>query len=375
MPFLDWMRCLCPALPAAACGRVMMAGAAAVVAHDKAQHTCWICLHGGGEGDGDGGDDAGGEEQLLRSCACRGSSGFVHLSCLITLARSKSTPHERALSWRTCPTCKQGYTGGLGLRMSRAWWGLVSDRPVEDDERLAAADHFAGQLSDIGEHAAARPLLEETLEVSRRVLGDGHVDTLSAINNLAALHHQMGDHGLARPLLEEALAARRRTLGDAHQDTLHSMNNLGLLYYETGEYTAAWPLYEEALVGMRRTLGDTHLGTMTSIGNLGMLHWCMGEHGRAGPLLQEALAAMRHTLGGAHPSTLRSLNNLGSLLRALGEHARARPLLQEAVDASRRTLGESHPFTLTSISKQHPPTSLFVGRLWGPRPADNAWIG
>ena len=43
--------------------------------------SCWICLDS--EPDDDG-------RPLVRDCACRGDSGWAHLSCLVDYAESKS---------------------------------------------------------------------------------------------------------------------------------------------------------------------------------------------------------------------------------------------------------------------------------------------
>ena len=60
-----------------------------------------------------------------------------------------------------CPTCKQDYTGRVQLGMARAHWKLVCERPVEDDERLMAADDLAMALKDSDDYEAALPLHEE----------------------------------------------------------------------------------------------------------------------------------------------------------------------------------------------------------------------
>jgi len=89
--------------------------------------SCWICLD-------EGPDDSG--QPIRRDCSCRGDSGWVHLSCIVDYARSKSeewlkkngeaywgtgmTPNspngfniETATKddepWMKCPNCNQGY--------------------------------------------------------------------------------------------------------------------------------------------------------------------------------------------------------------------------------------------------------------------------
>jgi Flp pilus assembly protein TadD len=74
-------------------------------------------------------------------------------------------------------------------------------------------NNLAGMLWAQGDHAAARKLQEQVLEARRRVLGQEHPNTLTAMNNLAGMLWAQGDHAAARKLQEQVLEARRRVLG------------------------------------------------------------------------------------------------------------------------------------------------------------------
>ena len=91
----------------------------------------------------------------------------------------------------------------------------------------------------------AEPLLDERLEVSRRVLGEEHPDTLASMNNLAVLYLDQGKYAEAEPLLVKALEVGRRVLGEEHPDTLVSMNNLAVLYLDQGQFAEAEPLLRQ----------------------------------------------------------------------------------------------------------------------------------
>ena len=64
---------------------------------------CLFCLDGG---------DA--EDPVLRGCACRGSSGWTHIWCLVKSAEAAPVPPRsvpRFTVWLSCLTCKQEFTG------------------------------------------------------------------------------------------------------------------------------------------------------------------------------------------------------------------------------------------------------------------------
>ena len=70
--------------------------------------TCYICLCEAGPATRSAG------QGLVRGCACRGTSGWAHLQCMVTAAMCNPT------SWTDCPTCKQEYTGAVALGLARA---------------------------------------------------------------------------------------------------------------------------------------------------------------------------------------------------------------------------------------------------------------
>ena len=115
-----------------------------------------------------------------------------------------------------------------------------------------------------GEPAAARPLLERALSLTRAALGENHPATLTSAGNLYAL----GEHTAARQLDEDTLTRCRRVLGEDHPNTLTSANNLAADLHTLGEHTAARQLDEDTLTRRRRVLGEDHPNTLTSAGDL-----------------------------------------------------------------------------------------------------------
>jgi tetratricopeptide (TPR) repeat protein len=150
--------------------------------------------------------------------------------------------------------------------------------------------------------------------------------------------------------LREALEKRRRVRGEEHPSTLTAINNMGSLLQAQGKLDQAEPYYREALEVSRRVLGEEHPDTLTSINNLGSLLRSQGNFAEAEPYVREALEKSRRVLGEEHPGTLRSINNMGGLLDSQGKLDQAEPYLREALEKRRRVLGEEHPDTLASVS-------------------------
>jgi tetratricopeptide (TPR) repeat protein len=223
----------------------------------------------------------------------------------------------------------QDFTGDVRLGLARARWKISRDLPMEDGERLNAADRLAQSLQVcLGDHAGALPLFEEVLAVSRRVDGNNDVNTLISMSNLASLHQKMGNHHLALPLFEEALAAQqRKPNGNEAQDTLLTLSNLAMLHLRTNQFSLSLPMAERALAGRRRTLGKEHADTLESIHNLGLLRWHM-SHGEY----------VSFTNAAAHQGNC-----------DVTELEKAKELLADALIGRRRVFGEAYYLTKESI--------------------------
>ncbi len=71
----------------------------------------------------------------------------------------------------------------------------------------------------MGNLGRAIPLYERTLADRERILGNDHLDTLTARNNLAYVYRAVGSFGRAVPLLKRTLADCERILGNHHSLT------------------------------------------------------------------------------------------------------------------------------------------------------------
>jgi non-specific serine/threonine protein kinase/serine/threonine-protein kinase len=204
----------------------------------------------------------------------------------------------------------------------------------------------------LGLESSARPLLEKSVALRRRLLGEHDADTLESLDALATALQDQGKLAEAETDFRAVLAGRRSVLGDADADTLISANNLGLLLQQEGKLKEAETYLREALEGERRTLPPDDLEILTSLNNLGLLLQAQGRPAEAEPFAREVLDKCRRTLGNDHPHTLTAINNLALMLDAQGKITEAESLWREALLTRRRVLGDDHRLTLLSCAKQ-----------------------
>ncbi len=239
----------------------------------------------------------------------------------------------------------------------------------------ARALDAAGRLAyRQGDHAASRALLEESVELSRRLedggalawslgalsrvaqrLGDPAARTMcvecvvlarragdphALARALAFLGAAVGrtDPALARTLLAESLAYCRRS-GDAWF-TAVALNALAGVELYAGDPATARPLYTEAL-DLRRATGD-RLGAACQLHNLGHAALLAGDPHRAASCFREGLALSR-AVGDRHGLAW-ALWGLAEATAALG-----RP------QAAARLLGTAWPHLPAGTTSFHPP--------------------
>jgi hypothetical protein len=87
--------------------------------------------------------------------------------------------HGRDAAWRVCQTCNQGFTGPMRIALADAWCAVACAH-----EQLEATANRGTALIELGDHAAAEPLLRRVLLAKRRALGAEHPATLTCANNL-----------------------------------------------------------------------------------------------------------------------------------------------------------------------------------------------
>jgi hypothetical protein len=105
----------------------------------------------------------------------------------------------------------------------------------EQLDTLTAMNDLAATLLGQGDFAGARDLLEQVLEASTRTLGPEHPSTLIAKNNLANNLLRQGDLSRARGLQKQVLEASTRTLGPEHPCTAYARDGLAYTLAELDE--------------------------------------------------------------------------------------------------------------------------------------------
>jgi tetratricopeptide (TPR) repeat protein len=208
--------------------------------------------------------------------------------------------------------------------------------------RLAEAYLVAGQVTE------AVSWFRWVLTERVRVLGPDHPSAITARRDLGRALMAAAEFGEAAACLERVVGDYERLRGPDRPETLAAQDELAAAYQATGRFGDAVRLYERTLAVRERAQGPEHPETMTTRCELAGACLAAGKFKRALACYKRTLADRERVFGADHLDTIAVRAALGSAYHAAGRMAPAVQCFAETRAAYERVLGPSHPDTLAS---------------------------
>jgi len=241
-------------------------------------------------------------------------------------------------------------------------WQTTSDEALHEAARDVGSK-YAGQpeveaaVRDVigavylarGQLDIAEPHLRRAVELRGRVLGEGHPETLSSMNNLAVMLFRKGKLDEVEALDRRMLMIRRRVLGKKHRDTLQSMDNLGRVLEIRGKLDEAEAMFGRCVEIRQRVIGEADLDTLWSLTRLSNVLEKAGKLEEADAMNRRHLEIRRRVLGEEDPDTLWAMNRLAVTLWDRGKLDEAEAMNRRNLEIRRRIGGDEDPHTLWAM--------------------------
>ena len=298
---------------------------------DTKGQTCYICtqaLHWKTK------------EGLVRGCACRGTAGFAHVSCLAEQAKILMDEAEennlgakvltaRFRRWEMCSLCEQDYHGVVRCALGWACWKTYVGRPEGNQVRQLAMEMLGNGLFNAGFHADELLVREADLSVRLR-LGVAEDHILSAQGNLADVYGKLGRREQCLSMRRDVYLKTLKLHGEEHGDTLRAADNYAIDLYDLRRFKEAKALLLKTIPVARRVFGDSDEITLRirSI-YAGALY--MDDGGTLDDL-REAVATLEDTartaqrvFGGSHPRVAAIGKHLQEARKVLCAHETPSP--------------------------------------------------
>ncbi len=288
-----------------------VAVAAEACAEDTKGQTCYICtqaLHWKTK------------EGLVRGCACRGTAGFAHVSCLAEQAKILCDEAEannldikvlnaRLERWWKCSLCEQEYHGVVRCALGWASWKTYLGRPEKDQVRILAMAQLGNGLSYAFRFDDQLRVLESNLSTLTR-LGVIEECILDMRDNIASCYSSLGRQEEALKMRREVYARSGQLSSTITDDVMFlRVLNLAVSLRTTERFTEAKYFLREQLPKARRVLGEGHHTTLR-------MRWTYAETlfkdddatlddlREAVTTLEETTQTGRRVFGGTHPLTV-----------------------------------------------------------------------
>ncbi len=128
----------------------------------------------------------------------------------------------------------------------------------------------------------------ETLEISKRVLGEEHPSTLWSMGALAYVYVGQGRYEQAESLAGRALEICRDVRGEEDRHTLDAQDTFGFVLLKAGRVDEAETLFRSLVATTQRVLDENHWLMPFVRAHHGMCLVELGRYEEAEPLLLEA---------------------------------------------------------------------------------------
>ena len=305
-----------------------VAAAAEACAEDTKGQTCYICtqaLHWKTK------------EGLVRGCACRGTAGFAHVSCLVEQAKILVTEGDennlddkrgkaRWTRWFKCSLCEQDYHGVVKCALGWACWKTYVGWPETKWARSLAMSVLGNGLADANHHEDALSVGVAELAMMRRIGAPEDV-ILDTQGNLATTYEELGRSEEALSMRRDVYSGTLNLCGIEHESTLSAASNYAVSLKERERFDEAKSLLRKGIPVTRRVLGDNHEFTIKMRATYAQTLYkadgaALDDLREAVTTLEELERTARRVFGGAYPTT-------SSLVKSL-EDARAALIAREA---------------------------------------------
>ena len=230
-------------------------------AADTKGQTCYICteaLHWKTK------------EGLVRMCSCRGTAGFVHVSCLAEQAKilvaegeennmDTKVLSERWNRWQACRLCGQAHHDEVACALGWACWKTNLGRPEGSQLRSLAMMFLAYSLQGAGQDKDALNVFEATLSTELRLRDlsqfDIQVKILNLKSHIAVLKSNLGQKAEALAMQREIYAQESSLLGKGKQGNIQTALILSKQLLDNKCFAEARSLLRETIDISRTSLG------------------------------------------------------------------------------------------------------------------------
>jgi tetratricopeptide (TPR) repeat protein len=214
---------------------------------------------------------------------------------------------------------------------------------LEAMKRLACCNQ--SQKSDV----AIEKLLSTVLHRRRKILGNDHDETLSAMHQLSMSYLSLGRHSEAVELKVEYVNTLTEKLGEYHIKTIWALRDLSVTYRSLGQYSKADQLDKEWIKRHKAKPAENELSAVWVMHELALSCYNQSRYSEAEDLETEVVRRMGERYGESHADMLSSKHLLAMIYDGQGRYSDAEKLYTELIKRRKETQGDDHRSFISSM--------------------------
>ena len=178
---------------------------------------------------------------------------------------------------------------------------LSRECDIEKEKFSKVLDEYCDYLYKYAKYEEAMPIVQEKLELDRKVFGERTAEVAINYNNIGAVYSHQGNYSAALEYYGKNLDILLEIFGERHPDVATSYNNIGYVYSCQGNYSAALEHYGKALDIRLEIFGERHHDVAISYNNIGAVYDSQGNYSAALEYYSKALDIRLEVFDECHP--------------------------------------------------------------------------
>jgi eukaryotic-like serine/threonine-protein kinase len=215
----------------------------------------------------------------------------------------------------------------------------LADQPVIQARLMETMGRV---YTSLGLYREAEPLLLQSLDTRRVILGNAHPEMASGLHALAWLYRNQWRFEEALPLAQEAADLMERLRGPSTPEYGAVLQILGMIQRDQGNFDAAQETLERSLAIREAALGPDHVDVSASLYHLGWLAMRKGEYFKAKALYERSCRIAEQKRDPDSPELGWCYNDLGIVMERLDDHNSAKEYYERALKIFEKVFSPDH---------------------------------
>lgn len=227
---------------------------------------------------------------------------------------------------------------------------IYEDNMTENDiiDYTNVLTNYSSNLIAIGRYEEALQLMEKSLDIRKKYLGENSIRLSTILNNMANVYTSIGDYTNALKLFYRSAEIKKQTYGEYDDTYAVALSNIGTIYNYKNDNANAYKTLTKSLYIYEKLQQDSsfsektgHINTLINMGNY-YLH--ISNYEKSLECYTKALGISQKLLGTNSIEYIKALGNIANLYSTMKDYKKSLEYSIMVKESLRQIYGtEDHP--------------------------------